>query len=535
MRFIKEIYTVSLIGFGAHYVMCGLIPNATHMPYNPMDVQVPNIDIFDSQLNTSMLNNINNQSEIINSAARVTHAINSAEAAYATESPQEIIDEFILSNEKKYRNMFKVYKHDDPDVNMQEDYRKLNILLKSSMQEENPSKEEILSNIYTQTRYSNRIRSYGFSVIGPMDIELAKLITTEQAEVHTDEEHKNISPESGRYKFITSDIGRTIDLFDYKLSAINRQLDQATNTLKYPFEEKAAEYKWFSKNLAISFNMFNMINSIRVNRILSAFKIQRLMKFSNEAVDQMNYHKEVRNFGLYKNNKEMTDKERALNEFNYTLKLPDIFKTSVLNVKYKKTIISSMCMQILNFISEFKEAIKTTPIPEKIKTPILLDFHQAYVYGLKSIDGLKYVDAYSFNNDELLKVEDSFTRFINKYLEGESKLSNYIERLKEKIDARLYMSVSKEENSDPTEITLSTENQDDRETLHLISILRWFLSIEKDICYKEIENLDNIIIAISDRPQKDAYPSMRYFTYLNKVTENNDIIDQIIEKYQSKS
>ncbi|KAI5184850.1 hypothetical protein NEIRO03_1855 [Nematocida sp. AWRm78] len=534
MKFIKEIYTVSFIIFGTHHVMCGLIPNVTHTPYNPMDVQVPNIDIPGNPLNISMLNNIDNQSKIINSAARVARAINSAEADYAAEFPQETTDKIILSNEKKYRNMFKLYEHDDPDINTQMEYKRLKNILKTAMHDENPSKVRILNNIYEiPTPRSNKIRLNGFTLIGPISKELANIITTEQAKVHTEEEN-TIPVKGNHYNFIISHITQKIGHEDSELSHINRQISEAMHVSSHLSGERTVDYKLFSKNLAISFNVLNMINSIRVNRILSTFNVQRLMKFDDDAVNQMEYYREVRDIELDRSGRKMTDEERALDEFNYTLKFPDVFKASISNVKYKKTIISFMCIQILNFILEFKEAPKLTTIPEKIQTSTLHDFKQAYVYALDSLDSLKYVSAYSFDNDKLYEIENHFAKCIKRYLKGEKKIINYLVDLKKNIDSDLALVESRRPRSSNVEIMLSTRNKENIKTLDLISIYTILLTFERNLCNRELASLHDLVNSIPNIPQRNMYPSIRYSTYLSKETENRDIIDEIIEKYQEK-
>ncbi|KAI5129771.1 hypothetical protein NEPAR03_1806 [Nematocida parisii] len=532
MRFIKEVYTVSFIVFGTHYVICSLIPNGMYTPYNPIDTQVPNIDILSNPLNTSMLNNTDNQSETTDSAVRVAHVINSAEAAYSTEKPRETVEEFILHNENMYGNMFKLNKHDESYTNMKADYMKLKKLFKTARRKKKQSKEKILNNIYTKTRHFNRIRLNGFTMIGPIATELASVIATEQAKVHTEKEDM-IPAKGSRSNFIISRITQKIDCEDAELKHINRQLSEAIHTSSRLFRERTVDYKWFSKNLAISFNILNMINSIRVNRILSTFNVQRLMKFDEEAVNQMEYYKEIRDIELNRNSREMTKEERALDEFNYTLKFPETFKASILNVKFKKTIISSTCVQIINFVLEFKEAIKAVNITKKIKNDILLEFRYSYVYALRALYDLKDIDAYSFDNTKLYSVEESFANCIDRYLKAKSIISNYLVDLKEDIDSDLSRIALEKPQIAPLEIMLSTKNQDDKKTLDQISIFRHFLSFEKNLHYREHIGMRSVIDTINSIIQEDTGSSMKYSTYLNNVKVNNDLIDKIIKKYES--
>ncbi|KAI5165772.1 hypothetical protein NEIRO02_0679 [Nematocida sp. AWRm79] len=513
--------------------MCGLIPNVTHTPYNPMDVKVPNIDIFDSQLNTSMLNNINNQSEIINSAARVARAINSAEAAYSTKPSKKTIDELILSKEKKYRNMIKLYDVGSLEPDTEWNYRKLKITFKKTKKQGKHFKSYALNDAYKhQNPWSKKMRLNGFSLIGPVNTELANIITREQAEIHTKKEEDSLLLQRSREKFITSNIGKKIDARINLLLNIAMQLSKEIPISRSFLNEKWVIYDKFSKSLAFSFNMLNMINSIRINRLLDTFNVQRLMKFDDEAINRMNYYKEIRNFGLYKNNREMTDEERELDEFNYTLKFPEVFKASISDVKYKKTIIFSTCIQVINFILKFKEAIKPTTIPEIIQTPILLDFKQAYEYALKSLKDLKSINAYRFDNSQLYEVENHFAKCIYKCLKGEKRIINYLVDLKNNIDSDLALVESRRPRSSNVEIMLSAHNKKNIKTLELISIYTILLTFEKALGDSEFESLHALINSIPNIPQMDTYPSIKYSTYRNKEAETRDIIDEIIENYQ---
>ncbi|OAG30903.1 hypothetical protein NEIG_00387 [Nematocida sp. ERTm5] len=535
MRFAKEIYKLFLIVFETHYAMCGLIPNNTHTVYNPMDVQVPNIDIFGNSLNTSMLNNIDNQSKIINSAARVARAINSAEAAYSTKTSKKTIDELILSKEKRYRNITKLHDVDSLENDIEKSYKRLKLIFKKTKGHGKHFKSYALNGAYKhQNPWTKKIRLNGFSLIGPINTELASIITSEQAKIHAEKEEYKLPLQKSRDKFINSNIGQKIGTRINILKYINQVLDKEIPISRSFLNEKWVIYDNFSKNLAISFNMLNMINSIRINKILDTFNVQRLMKFDDEAINRMNYYKEVRNFGLDKTGRKLTAEERALDEFNYTLKFPDVFKASISNVKYKKTIISFMCIQILNFILEFKEAPKLTTIPEKIQTSTLHDFKQAYVYALDSLDSLKYVSAYSFDNDKLYEIENHFAKCIMRYLKGEKKIINYLVDLKKNIDSDLSLVESRRPRSSNVEIMLSTRNKENIKTLDLISIYNFFLTFERNLCDSELASLHDLVNSIPNIPQRNMYPSIRYSTYLSKETENRDIIDEIIEKYQEK-
>ncbi|KAI5129902.1 hypothetical protein NEPAR08_1894 [Nematocida parisii] len=535
MRFIKEVYTASFIVFGTHYVMSGLIPNAMQVPYNPMGMQVPNIDIFGSPLNISMLNNPNNQSEIINPAVRVARAINSAEAAYSTEASKKTIDEVILSKEKKYRNMIKLYDVNSLENGTKKSYRKLKLAFKKTKKQGKYFKLYALNSGYKhQNPWFKKMRLNGFSLIAPIDIELANIITCEQAEIHTKKEQDSLPPQKSRDEFINSDIGQTIIARDCALLYIVKQLNEEVPISRSFLNEESVIYDEFSNNLAISFNILNMINSMRINKLLNTFNVQRLMKFDDRAVNRMNYYKEVRNFELDKSDREMTDEERALDEFNYTLKFSKIFKPSILDVKYKKTIISSTCIQILNFILKFKEAINLTTIPQKIQNPILLDFKRAYAYTLKTLKCLKYVDAYSFGNGQLYKVENYFAMCIHRCLKGEEKIINYLVDLKKDIDSDLALVASKIPKTSNVKIMLSTHKKENIKTLDLISIYTFFLTFEKDLCDSELASLHDLVNSIPNIPQRNAYPSIRHSTYRNKETETHNIIDEIIEKHEEE-
>ncbi|EIJ88552.1 hypothetical protein NEQG_01242, partial [Nematocida parisii ERTm3] len=57
--------------------------------------------------------------------------------------------------------------------------------------------------------------------------------------------------------------------------------------------------------------------------------------------------------------------------------------------------------------------------------------------------------------------------------------------------------------------------------------------VEKIRSSGKFKSFHDILSSIPDSPQKNAYPSIRYFTCLNKVTANNDVIDKIIERHRS--
>ncbi|EIJ88902.1 hypothetical protein NEPAR05_0619 [Nematocida parisii] len=443
---------LSSIAFNIHQFMCIYLPYNINKAYSQSGMKLCkhpyHRDHIFAPSNPDVSYNLENNNPdpdiythiAINSIERnVCSTVDSTTIA-VTEDPSLPPFSLLLMHEEDYRSLFKPENYVSSSQNVMTGYNKIEKIFHDAKEMSNFHNldiDVISHEIYYDEEYNvKRFRAFGFIIIAPIDIRLTNMILTEQTGFIKNQSNPVLEYTDGSFNNKHMAIKLKQELSD--LSHVSKQLKTAIDKISRVFDE-SIECSDYSNDLKHGFNLLKMINSIRVNRIFDSFYMQSLMRFSNYSIMSMDYYKRTRNAYLNKTNKEMTGSERALDEFQISLKYPASFHMSVEDVKYKKTIIYSACTQILNFILQCSDQIEFLNLETNDKDHISSNLFHAYKHALKTLDNLKYIGSYEFNNEPLIEVERSFSTCVKGYLDAEKLLSSSIENLQSVIKTELFM------------------------------------------------------------------------------------------------
>ncbi|KAI5143689.1 hypothetical protein NEPAR05_0616 [Nematocida parisii] len=508
MRFFKKIHALIFLVFGVSSVICGLIP------YHINTTGFPASGILQIDINST----INHQT------------------ASSIDMSFDIPEKAIFQNVNVYRKLFKPYDYTQSIPELQTTYKKLEEILETVKVISSFSKIDETGGVYiSMPPYIRKIRSYAFAIIGTVSLNSKHIILNEMGRVQGERSDSNFPYNA---LGVTREDIKKIIINEIKDSVlIEQQLNNVIKVLKKALCEPV-EYKEYIDSLAYGFNLLNIVNFVRVNRILDVLYIQKMLQFEKNAVNQMDGYKKARRIKLNMLNKKMSKKRRAQDIFKHTLTSPETFLSSVSDVKFKKTIIYSACTQILNLIPSFLKEINLLDIKPEKKEVLQTNFRMTYEYGIKALNQLKVVDSYNFDNNQLTQIEVEFSMCVQEYLNAAELISEYINDLQKNIETLLFNSVKPRKRTPDIANNLSKMLQLDKyqhidvKKIFLIKSIISLLSIERDLCYKKKNSLYTISYSIGS--DNSEYPPISYNMYTKKASKNNKMINKVIKRYEKK-
>ncbi|KAI5166389.1 hypothetical protein NEIRO03_1035 [Nematocida sp. AWRm78] len=505
VRFIKEKLALIFIVFGICQVMCGIMPTDINLNYSTTSM-IPPVDI-PSALNAYETN--------------------------ITKTLYILPEEPIYMNQTKYRNLFKLYNYTSPSLEMEADYSKLKDIMKNAKTLSNLTEIDMRNDVYRDSCYrTKKIRSYGFRVIGPVCLNFKDIMLTELRNIdgeQTNQEHKYNALSINR-----NDISEKLYHESEKSTFIKEQLSSAIESIESIFSAPI-EYKEYMNIITNGFNLLNMINAIRVNGLLDVLNIQKLLQFENEAINQMDYYKEAREILLTKLNQDMSERDLSQNTFDCTLRYPEVFLPSILDVKYKKIIIYSTCIQIINIIPACIKQIDALNIAnQKVKKQLSRDFFYTYSHAIDTLVYLKAINSYGFDNDEIIKLEIQFSKCVKKYLNSARTLSNSFINLKKEIESALSAGVAPDRNTPPKMLLLNVDYPADKKKIDMINNLIYLLNSEERICTEKESSIIKLLEKVQTIKLEKNNPPISYIAYAGEVLKNNNLLDNRIKYFRSK-
>ncbi|OAG30231.1 hypothetical protein NEIG_01251 [Nematocida sp. ERTm5] len=492
--------------------MCGLMPRHINTTCTPASI-APQIGI-----NNAINSVINNPTTIW------------------VDMSLDLPEKAIFQNADMYRKLFELHDYTQSTPELQKIYKKLEKILETVKVISNFSKINETGDVYIDTPpHTRKIRSYGFAIIGTVSLNSKHVILNEMSRIKGERTDSNFP--YNKISVTRGDISKIIinEIEDSIL--IEQQLNNVIKVLESVLCGPV-EYKEYVSSLAYGFNLLNIVNFIRVNRILDILYIQKILQFERHAFNKMEGYKKARRIKLNKSNKKMSKKERIQDIFKHTLTSPRKFLSSVSDVKSKKAIIYSACTQILNLIPSFLKEINFLDIKPEKKEALRTNFRMTYECAMKALKQVKVVNSYNFDTSQLTQIEVEFSMCVQNYLNAAELISGYINDLKKDIEKLLFNSVKPQKRTPDIANNLSKMLQLDKyrhaddKKIFLIKNIISLLSIESDLCYKKKNSLYNISYSII--PDDSKYPPTNYDMYTKKVSENNKMINQVIKKYEEK-
>ncbi|KAI5126282.1 hypothetical protein NEPAR06_0577 [Nematocida parisii] len=444
-----------------------------------------------------------------------------------TEARYILPEETISEKQVEYKKLFKLYVYAPPSKKIEKDYVKLKKILENTKKASINPRLDIKNNTYLKKSHDSTVKPYGYIIIGPLDLSSKNMILTELKDIENEVSHVRFPYTDSSNKRIS--LLRILYNESRELTFFKAQLIHALKSIDLAFC-KSVEYTSYMSTLTFGFNMLNIINSIRVNRLLDVLHMQKTLRFENHAVGQIEYYKEINGIILNKDNESLWAEEMAQNEFKYILKHQGVFMPSISDVKYKKIIIHSTCLQILNLIPVCREQIKMFNIGSKKQKKMLKSFRIAYKYAIKTLKRIKSIDSYSFDPYQIAKIEDVFSLCIINYLDAEVLVSSSISSLKNKIESALYEHAPLKNNTSPSTFRLNATIPTDKKKINLLKNLVSLLDSEKELCALKKISVHKIINGI--QPVKKGYLSISYSTYVDKVLKNNKAINKKLREYR---
>ncbi|OAG30235.1 hypothetical protein NEIG_01255 [Nematocida sp. ERTm5] len=570
---------ISSIAFNIHQFMCIYIPYNINKAYSPLGMKLckhpshrhhifapPNPDMSYNPENNNPDPDIDVRNAVDSIERNVRSTVDSTTIA-VTENPPLPPARLLLMHENEYRSLFKPENYVSSSESVMTGYNKIEKIYNDAkeMSKFHDLDTDVINHeIYRDENYTiKRYRAFGLIVIAPIDIRFTDMILTEQTKFIKNQTNSVFEHTNG--SFNNERIAKKLRQEYSDVWHVSKQLKTAIDSISRVFDE-SIDYKDYCNDLKHGFNLLKMINSIRVNRLFDSFFIQSLMRFSSYSIMTMNSYRRSRDARLSEIGKEMTDSEKAWREFRISIKYPAVFRMTVEDVKYKKTIVYSACTQILNFILQCSDQIEFLNLETNDKDQIEKDFLHAYKHALKTLDNLKYVDAYAFNNEQLIEVERSFSSCVKRYLDAEKLLASSIENLQSEIKTELFMykltdqdyasvedikMIENDESGESGEtdyesiieeseelsglFKLDEESLTDKKKIDLVNNVISLLKSEYNMSYKKRNSVGTILNGIAGSTWKFTPPApITYSTYIKKVSENNKMIDEVIAEYEEK-
>ncbi|EIJ93543.1 hypothetical protein NEPAR06_0578 [Nematocida parisii] len=505
MRFVKKELALIFIVLGICQVMCGILPTDINLNYSIASM-IPPVDI--------------------------PNALNAYETNI-TKTLYILPEEPIYMNETRHRNLFKLYNYTSPSLEMETDYSKLKDMVENAKTISNLTEIDMRDDVYRDSCYrTKKIRSYGFRVIGPVCLNFKDIMLTELRKI--DGEQTNQEQKYNALSINRNDISEKLYHESEKSTFIKEQLSSAIESIERIFSAPI-EYKEYMNIIINGLNLLNVVNSIRVNGLLDVLHIQKLLQFENEAINMMDYYKEAREILLNKLNQDISERDLAQDIFDCALRYPKVFLPSILDVKYKKIIIYSTCIQIINIIPTCIKQIEALNIESpKVKKQLSRDFFYTYTHAIDTLEYLKAINSYGFNNDELIKIEIQFSRCVKKYLNSARILSNSLNNLKKEIESALSVGVVLERNTPSKMLILNVDYPADKKKIDMINNLIYLLNSEEKICTEQESSIIKLLEKFQTIKLEKNNPPISYIAYAGEVLKNNNLLDNRIKYFRSK-